>query len=967
MDIQSSELNQLFTLYPVIIPGWVTPVQPDGIADGGIPKALYDYQTQGLEILVDPPTEMLLRSWTMAADDRVDLYVNDDPTPATGKTVAAGEEHLRIRLYLPHGRLDQGKNRLYYKVTRPSGNVEPSRDLFVLYYLRIAEGLDLVIPPDVLTNGVDAARAAQGVEFGFTFSNRRDYSRIEFLLGDTTIRFNAADLPTPIVQKLFTDAFQKAGDNPSAVAEFYVIDQLGNRSKSPEKRLGIHLSQLTLLPPTVRGQSGNNFSPTQPEIRVLVPQGPLLPPDKLSVTWAGAIAVPAASYTSPQRLVSAGLEIAVPRSVLAYSLGKTVTVTYVIERDGVPTTSPPLTLNILPLPATALNPPKIIEADASNVLDIIALGTKNATIHALLHTLMEAGQHCWLSLLGKKADGTAHNLTLWSGYPAKVNDTWVSQGFWPAALANNYLKQLGHGTTLTIKYKVALDKSNLEANAVVFPDRVYTIKAVELVAPTLTSVKGSPSGTEIPQNGTTVETAVTLSGVAAKGQEVEIFDGATSKGRAPANATTGVWTLPVSDLTVAAHSFKAKALYGTGAESAVRTLTVTAATAPTLTSVKGSPSGTEIPQNGTTIETAVTLSGAAAKGQEVEIFDGATSKGRAPVNATTGVWTLLVSGLTVAAHSFKARALYGTGAESAVRTLTVTAATAPTLTSVKGSPSGTEIPQNGTTIETAVTLSGIAANGQEVEIFDGATSKGRAPAHATTGVWTLSVSGLTVAAHNFKARALYGTGAESAVRTLTVTAAVAPTITTVKGSPSGANIPPGGTTRDTTVILTGTAAKGQKVDVLDGTTSKGQPFADAATGIWSQTVPNLRVGNHSFTVKALYGSGAASQVWTVIVPIAPRITSVFNANTGLPIPSGTTVYAGGGDYIFNIIGWAGPAGTVILNRLPQEGGTGITIAANSTNWIVKSSFYNLKGRANFVLTDNRTRLSSDAWIINFVW
>ena len=100
---------------------------------------------------------------------------------------------------------------------------------------------------------------------------------------------------------------------------------------------------------------------------------------------------------------------------------------------------------------------------------------------------------------------------------------------------------------------------------------------------------------------------------------------------------------------------------------------VTAATAPTLTSVKGSPSDDEIPQDGTTVETAVTLSGVAAKGQKVEIFDGTVSKGPATADPTTGVWTLLMSALAVAAHSFTAKALYGSGAVSATRTFTVIA------------------------------------------------------------------------------------------------------------------------------------------------------------------------------------------------------------------------------------------------------------------------------------------------------
>jgi hypothetical protein len=451
-----------------------------------------------------------------------------------------------------------------------------------------------------------------------------------------------------------------------------------------------------------------------------------------------------------------------------------------------------------------------------------------------------------------------------------------------------------NGTTgiWEITITVPLGARRLYAEALYPSNPLYSnvrnLTVTAATAPTLTSVKGSPSGVEIPQGGSTVETAVTLSGVAAQGQKVEIFDGAVSKGQATADATTGVWTLLVSALTVAAHSFTAKALYGSGAVSAARTLTVIAATAPTLTSVKGSPSGVEIPQGGVTVETAVTLSGVAAKGQKVEIFDGTVSKGQATADATTGVWTLLVSALTVAAHSFTAKALYGSGAVSAARTLTVTAATAPTLTSVKGSPSGVEIPQGGVTVETAVTLSGVAAKGQKVEVFDGTVSKGQATAHATTGVWTLLVSALTVAAHSFTAKALYGSGAVSAARTLTVTAATAPTLTSVKGSPSGVEIPQGGSTVETAVTLSGVAAKGQKVEIFDGTVSKGPATADPTTGIWTLLVSALTVAAHSFTAKALYGSGAtsAARTLTVTAATAPTLTSVKGSPSGVEIPQG---------------------------------------------------------------------------------
>ncbi|MHC8371839.1 hypothetical protein ACYZT2_13735 [Pseudomonas sp. MDT1-85] len=674
MDIQSSTFNQLFVLYPVIIQGWVTPVKPDGIAHGGIPKVLYDGQAQGLECLIDPWTELKLLSWTMAADDRIDLYKQGHPTPITGKTVAPGEEQLRIRLYLPHGWLDQGVNGLYYKVTRVGGNVEQSRDLLVLYHLRLPDTLDVVLPPDVIQDGVGPERAAQGVPFGFTYNNRRNFDRIEFSVGDATFRFDVPDAPTPITHTLFTDSFEKAGDNPSAVVEFKVFDQLGNVARSPEKRLDIHLGRVSLQAPTVRGMNGNQFSPVNSEVRVLVPQGPLLPNDKLWVKWKGATDVAAGSYTSPQRLVSAGLVIAVPRSVLAYSLGQQITATYVFARNGIATESPPLLLNILTLPATALIPPMIVEADANNYLDVLALGAKNATIHALLHTLIEAGQPCWLRLEGKKSNDSVHELAIWSGLPSQVNATWINQGFWPEGLVNSYLKQLGHGTMLTIKYKVALDKSNVEANAVVFPDRVYTIKAVELAVPTLDNVLDS-AGKEVLEAGLTVSTTLKLRGTASKGLRVEIFDGngasAVSKGTVTANETTGIWEHIIT-IRLGARRLYAKSLYhNTAVYSNVRNLTVTEASAPTLTSVRSSPRDVEIPNNGFTAATAIMVSGVAAKGQKVIVLDGTLSKGQAIADATSGAWMLIVTGLTTTKHSFTAKALYGSQPSSQVRVFSI--------------------------------------------------------------------------------------------------------------------------------------------------------------------------------------------------------------------------------------------------------------------------------------------------------
>nr|GEY35281.1 hypothetical protein [Tanacetum cinerariifolium] len=151
------------------------------------------------------------------------------------------------------------------------------------------------------------------------------------------------------------------------------------------------------------------------------------------------------------------------------------------------------------------------------------------------------------------------------------------------------------------------------------------------------------------------------------GQRVEIFDGATSKGTATVDGN-GSWGREVSALATGNHTFKAKALYGAGRESTSWNINVLQATVPQITSVRDSKA--EVPQNGTTVDTTVAVTGTAAPSQQVEVLDGNTSKGSPPVSAA-GTWSLSVAGLSLGGHSVKARALYGEKPESNVRSFTV--------------------------------------------------------------------------------------------------------------------------------------------------------------------------------------------------------------------------------------------------------------------------------------------------------
>ena len=88
--------------------------------------------------------------------------------------------------------------------------------------------------------------------------------------------------------------------------------------------------------------------------------------------------------------------------------------------------------------------------------------------------------------------------------------------------------------------------------------------------PVITSMKDS-QGEENPNGGTTSSTVVQSSGLASAGDELQIFDGATLKGRVVADAA-GTWHFILTALSVSRHAITAK---GRAGISAPRTFIVT--------------------------------------------------------------------------------------------------------------------------------------------------------------------------------------------------------------------------------------------------------------------------------------------------------------------------------------------------------------------------------------------------------
>lgn len=91
--------------------------------------------------------------------------------------------------------------------------------------------------------------------------------------------------------------------------------------------------------------------------------------------------------------------------------------------------------------------------------------------------------------------------------------------------------------------------------------------------------------------------------------------------------------------------------------------------------------------------------------------------------------------------------------------------TVPVITSMKNS-QGEEIPNGGITSSTVVQSSGLASDGDKLQILDGATVMGQVVADAA-GRWHFSLTGLSLGGHSITAK---GQAGGSAARTFTVKA-----------------------------------------------------------------------------------------------------------------------------------------------------------------------------------------------------
>ncbi|UFX46334.1 Ig-like domain=containing protein [Bradyrhizobium sp. 41S5] len=285
----------------------------------------------------------------------------------------------------------------------------------------------------------------------------------------------------------------------------------------------------------------------------------------------------------------------------------------------------------------------------------------------------------------------------------------------------------------------------------------------------------------------------------------------------------------------------------------------------------------------------ITVTGSAAVGATVQIFDGSSKLGTA-VTDSTGKWSFVAANLTDGVHSFTAQTADQSGNVTSSSALTVTVdTTAPVAPSIASFTPDSGTIGDGITNQNHVTLNGTAEASSTVQIFDGATQIGTVVADKT-GSWSFATATLSDGNHAFTAKAMDAAGnVSSASTSLTVTID-----TTAPAQPVVASFTPAQS------AIAGTAEAGATIALYDGTTLIGSGKAKS-DGTWSINVGSLSSGSHSFSVTATDAAGNTSVQSNVLqtkVIESAGSTTLEQVGTSLHFVTGST------DVVFKLAGAA---------------------------------------------------------------
>ncbi|RZT04110.1 Ig-like domain (group 3) [Duganella sp. CF402] len=461
-------------------------------------------------------------------------------------------------------------------------------------------------------------------------------------------------------------------------------------------------------------------------------------------------------------------------------------------------------------------------------------------------------------LTGKAEAGAT--ITLYDGATAVGSTVADSKGAW--SITASTLADGKHSFTVTAT-DVAGNTSKASAALSVTTDG--TADAAPIALDLLTAADKGASNSD---NLTSLATP-TISGKAAAGSTVLLFDGATQVGKAVANSS-GAWNITSSKLADGVHHLTAVSQDAVGNQSAASDeLVVTIDTAlpdvgaPVLDPLSDSGRSNS---DGVTKVTTPHLSGTAEAGATVTVYDGGAVIGTA-VADDHGAWSITSKALAAGTHNLTAKATDAAGnvsnASAALAiTVDVKAPAVPaSLDLAAAADSGASTTDNLTSVTQPV-VSGKAEANAIVALYDGATLLGTTIADKN-GAWSITSSEtLADGVHSLTATATDVAGnvslASSALKVTIDTTTAAPSAldlaaTSDKGASNTDNI-----TNVTAPVITGKAEAGATVTLYDGDTVVGKATANSS-GVWSITSSKLADAEHHLTAKATDAAGNVSQ------------------------------------------------------------------------------------------------------------
>ncbi|SED91196.1 Ig-like domain-containing protein [Bradyrhizobium erythrophlei] len=285
----------------------------------------------------------------------------------------------------------------------------------------------------------------------------------------------------------------------------------------------------------------------------------------------------------------------------------------------------------------------------------------------------------------------------------------------------------------------------------------------------------------------------------------------------------------------------------------------------------------------------ITLTGSAAVGATVQIFDGSSKVGTA-VTDSTGKWSFVAANLTDRVHSFTAKTADQSGNVTSSTALMVTVdTTTPATPSIASFTPDSGTIGDGITNQNHVTLNGTAEASSTVQIFDGTTQIGTVVADKT-GSWSFATATLSDGNHAFTAKAMDVAGnVSSASTSLTVTidtvAPVMPVVVSFTPAQSA---------------VAGTAEAGATIALYDGTTLIGSGKAKS-DDTWSINVGSPSSDTHSFSATATDAAGntsVRSNILQTKVIESAGSTILEQVGTSLHFVTGST------DVVFKLAGAA---------------------------------------------------------------